>query len=460
MKNHLSRRAFLRYLLFGGALPYLPKRLFANLYQNQPTVIIVGAGVAGLTAGQTLRDMGYSVIILEARERYGGRIWTARQAPHPPLDLGASWVHGIRNNPITALAKPLHISWAITDHDNRQYYLANDGWQDDATMEYYDTLYSALMDLTADISEDDDSLSLADAVDIALDELTDAAFDKTILRHLVQIDIENEYATDLNNLSAVYWDADEAFGGDDVLFPDGYDWLPAALADGLDIRYNTPVQIIRYDQNGVVLEANGTTFYADFALITVPLGVLKDGLIRFDPPLPSAKQRAIENLHMGVLDKLYLQFPHIFWDNSATWLSYIRPDFTGWREFLNLAPVINQPVLLGFIAGSAAIAMEARADTLVVDMALDVLQQLYGPNIPQPTYHRFSRWYNDVYSRGSYSSYGIHSSPADRRALEAPILGRLFFAGEATHSRYPATVHGALLSGRQAAQKIQATSAI
>lgn len=424
------------------------------------SVIVIGAGVAGLAAAKHLRDAGLHVTVLEARERIGGRVWTDRSLDGMALDMGASWIHGVRGNPITALADRLQVKRIPTDIDNMVVY-APDGTRIDADeAETYFELFESLMSAAYAVSENSDTdMPLSVAVrqgmlalrhDLSLEQ-------QQMLAYLINASIEHEYAGSADQLSAWWWDTAGAYAGGDVLFPDGYDWLPKHLADGLDVRLSTPVDKVEYGPSGVSVMAGTQTFSATYAVISVPLGVLKQASITFEPPLPTDKQAAIDALDMGVLNKLYLQFPRAFWDTDADWIGYVDSAQLGrWSECVNMHKVVNAPVLLVFNAATFGTETEALSDDELVAGAMSMLRLLYGPDIPEPVATLHTAWASDPYTYGSYSYYAVGSSPQDRAVLATSVEQALFFAGEATHIDHPATVHGALLSGQRAAREVLA----
>ncbi|MEM0982139.1 MAG: FAD-dependent oxidoreductase, partial [Cyanobacteria bacterium P01_H01_bin.58] len=265
-----------------------------------------------------------------------------------------------------------------------------------------------------------------------------------------------DWAADMSELSTHYFDEGEPSEGDEVIFPEGYDALIDHLATDLDIRLNEIVTHVDYSgAAGVTIAASSGTFKADRVIVTLPIGVLKAGTVTFEPALPTPKQAAIETLGAGVLNKVYLQFADAFWQRQTHWISYIsepKGEFTTW---FNLYQYTGEPILVAFNAGDFGRKIEAFTDDQIVDQAMQTLRRLYGETIPNPTDVQITRWLRDPFARCSYSFPTVGMTDETRADLAAPIDNRVFFAGEATHSGYPATVHGAYLSGQRAAKQLQ-----
>ena len=222
----------------------------------------------------------------------------------------------------------------------------------------------------------------------------------------------------------------------------------------MDIRLNQIVQSVEYGEAGVTVTTTQGIFEGDYAVITLPLGVLKSESVSFVPPLPVAKQAAIHNLGMSVLNKVYLHFPDVFWDTDAEWIGYLGERTGEWASALNLYAYTERPVLLLFNAGEYGLAIEDMSDEQIVQKAMDMLRAVYGENIPDPDGVLITRWGKDPFALGSYSSIYLGATPEDREALAESVENVLFFAGEATSTEFAATVHGALLSGQRAAQEV------
>ena len=194
---------------------------------------------------------------------------------------------------------------------------------------------------------------------------------------------------------------------------------------------------------------------ADRVVVTLPLGVLKKGSVVFRPALPESKRLAIARLGMGLLDKLWLRFPRAFWgarDNDL--IGFVGANRGAWAETVDFQHVLGKPVLLCFQAGSVARTAEALPDDRIVASAMEWIRAAFGSDAPDPVASQRTRWAADPFAFGSYSFFANGSTPRDVEALAASVGGRVFFAGEATSSNHPATVHGAFASGLRAAQEL------
>ncbi len=420
---------------------------------RQADILVIGAGMAGLSAAHRLQKQGRSVILLEARHRIGGRVWTDTSLGLP-LDLGASWIHGIHGNPLTKLADAAGAQRIVTDYENTILYDTNGMRLSEANRQETERLFE---ELTAQIAawqnnfENDTSLQAAIDRWIADKRLSESAIRRLLF--MVNTSIEHEYAADVKDLSLYWFDSAGEYSGDDVIFPGGYSQLSNFLAQGLDIRLGHLVQVIETDSKGVKAHTRQGIFHAKRAIVTLPVGVLQREAVQFIPKLPASKKKALAGLGFGVLNKVYLQFPHVFWDTNAHLLNYISAQKGRWCEWLNLAALTGAPILLAFNAGEYGLDIEARSDKEIITEAISTLQIIYGKTLPAPQGWLITRWRRDPLSGGSYSSLRPGADPQIYASLAEPVNGQLFFAGEATHSKHPATVHGAYLSGLRAAEE-------
>lgn len=414
-------------------------------------VLVLGAGIAGLAVARTLTDKGLSVIILEARNRVGGRMWTDSSLGLP-LDLGASWIHGVEGNPITKLAKQFGAKTAPTDDENGIMFAADGSELPEDEFARMEALFEEVYEKVVERSVmSDGDMPLQNIFDRVISSGDFSETDLRRLNYYIHLVTALEYGADAKDLSAWWWDQDEEFDGEEVIFPGGYNQITDGLARGLDIRLGTVVNTVRYGADGVEVETSAGSFVADKAVVTFPLGVLKQASVKFEPPLPGPKQEAIERLGMGVLNKVYLKFPEVFWGEEVETISYVGEELGEWNDWLSYVPFTGEPVLMAFHGGDKGFEIEGLSDDEVRAGAMKTLRVMFGDDIPEPEGILVTRWGKDPFAFGAYSHIPPFASGDDYDALFAPVDDVLFFAGEATSREYPSTVHGAYLSGIAAA---------
>ncbi|XP_018323683.1 lysine-specific histone demethylase 1A [Agrilus planipennis] len=352
---------------------------------------------------------------------------------------------------------------------------------------------SSLRDLSVCAKEWDQLQEQAKEIEDKLKELESnppsdvylSSKDRQILDwHFANLEFAN--ATPLSNLSLKHWDQDDdfEFTGNHLTVRNGYSCVPVALAEGLDIKLNAAVKKIEYHNKGVevtVFNARNpnltNTYHADVVLCTLPLGVLKLATtpstgqlntVQFVPPLPDWKTSAIQRLGFGNLNKVVLCFERIFWNPQANLFGHVGSTTASRGELFLFWNLYKAPVLLALVAGDAAAIMENVTDDVIVGRCIAVLRGIFGQQgVPQPKETVVTRWRADPWSRGSYSFVAVGSSGSDYDLLASPVIPpnaqgqsvttgtpRLFFAGEHTIRNYPATVHGAFLSGLREASRI------
>nr|WP_241524302.1 NAD(P)/FAD-dependent oxidoreductase [Mycobacterium paraense] len=446
----MSRREFLAATtsLAGGGLAAAcasgPPPAADTLSDNK-AVLVVGAGMAGLAAARILADAGWPVRVIEARDRIGGRVHTDRDWG-VPLEMGASWIHGTTDNPLMELARQARAQLAPTD-----YY----GWAKLAVdprlprLDYDpDTWRTFVKRARGHV----DGGSLGAAVDAAAARAGLSDADRAQLGFYVTTEIEDEYAAGADHLSANTFDHGDYAGGDQDVVTNGYDALPRLLAEGLQIELKTPVTAIARREGSVVVRAKDRSFEGPAAIVTVPLGVLKSGAIAFDPPLPDPQLRAVNALGFGVLSKSFFRFSRRSWDVENAFYQYIGAEPGAWSQWFSL-PSAAGPIVLAFNAGERGRWAESASPTELMSSALPVARRLFGDDVSAVEV-RSSNWATDPYALGSYSFHAPGSGLSDRRRLAEPIGDRLYLAGEAVGVNNPATVTGAVVSGRTAAAQL------
>lgn len=411
-------------------------------------VIVVGAGVAGLAAARRLRQAGHRVTILEARGRLGGRVVTS-DAVGVPIDLGAAWIHGDDGNPLTKLAEEAGARTVPTDWDSLAVY-GPDGVIDAEAVDDADAAWESVSGELEDLQDG------AGVKESLLDGLVDVAGRRALADPLARWTIDSyvtsDYGADPSDLSLRYFNQDEAFDGDDLIFPRGYRPLIQTLADGTPVKLRQRVRAIARDKGGVTVTTDDRAHTADHVIVTVPLGVLRANAIAFDPPLPPATTNAIQRLRMGCLNKVVLRFPRVFWPREVEVFGLVGDQPI--PHFVNALTFTGEPILIGLIGGRSARERERLSDAVTIREARAALASSFGVEVPEPSGALITRWSHDQLAYGSYSYPATGSTPADREALASSIGGRIHFAGEATHVDYFATVHGAYLSGLRAADEI------
>ncbi|MCA9539374.1 MAG: FAD-dependent oxidoreductase [Myxococcales bacterium] len=462
MRSGWTRRGLLRALAAALAAPALagcsggPRAASAGAKPVGETrsVIVVGAGIAGLAAAQRLIARGVErVVVLEARDRIGGRLHSVTR-DGMTYDMGASWLHGIDSNPLVALVDDLGLRRVVTDYDARTDYDRSGREVDD---DYEDRL-TALLEAIEALAEAGPDRSLREVFDEALRRSGASATEAEIMRYALNVEVECEFGASADALSAQCFDEGVEYEGDDAIIPAGYSRLAESLAAGLDVRLGQVVTAVEVLDGGVEITANGEVFLADRAIITLPHGVLQAGVVEFSPVLSSAKLRAIGRLHSGLLQKVWLRFDEAFWHEAGddVFIGYRGGDgrFEEWLDLSAVPGLEGTPVLLALNAGTVAEAYEAMTDDAIVADAMQALRVIFGDDIPVPSDALVSRWGQDAFSRGAYSSLGVGACREDRVAMAAIEHGRLHFAGEATSVDNPSSAQGAWASGLRAADEV------
>jgi len=454
IKNAMNRRDFLKLLaaISLGLQSARGKAHASNRFSGR-RVIVIGSGLSGLAAARELQRNGVDAVVLEARDRVGGRVWTSTKWTDAPLDMGASWIHGLKGNPLTRLADEIGTPRVETTYDRSMVYATNGKPFSAVEDKKLQQLSKIISDILRRAQSRDPDHSILEVVQPLLLKYKDSPESFSLIQYILSSEFEQEYSGAVERLSAHWFDDAKEYGGGDVLFLKGFAVVCDYLAKELRIERSQVVNAIHWDGAEARVHTDKAEFRADQVVITLPLGVLKAGSVRFEPGLPSGKKEAIAKLGMGVLNKCYLRFDEVFWPEDVDWLGFVSTRRSDWDTWVSLQRTAKLSVLMGFTAADRGREIESWSDQRIVTSAMKSLKTKFGAKTPDPIDYQITRWASDPYSRGSYSYNALGATPQMRDELMKPLANRLFFAGEATSRKGFGTAHGAYLSGLQAAKK-------
>jgi monoamine oxidase len=414
-----------------------------------PDVVVIGAGMAGITAARDCARAGIDVVVVEAQTRIGGRVHTARDFGEHPVEQGAEFVHTaeadtwpeihaagfetIECDPGSGFELSVDGRWSPELFGDPSLARLGDLLQD---VDSYTGPDRTVAELLADRHLEGPARALADQM-LTLHPLGDAD-------QLSVLGLRDDRVTDLER-------------GCDWRLAAGYDALPAHLATGLDVRVGFTVTDVRWDRDGVAVTAGaGESIRARAGVCTLPVGVLKAHTVRFEPDLPAAKWRALDGLEMGAVLKLLYRFREPFWNPELTMLGCDGPVRLYWTPLYGRADA--EPVLTAYVTGHRARALSAMPEAEAARVGLADLDRLFPGRRPSALVEAWRRvdWCTNPWTRGGYS-FVRYGGAGARAALADADTGNLFWAGDGTSTTTIASVvHAAYASGRRAAAEVTA----
>jgi monoamine oxidase len=403
-------------------------------------VAIIGAGAAGLGAADALKDSGLSVIVLEARDRTGGRGHTIMAAPDIIFDLGCGWLHSADQNSFVAIAEQLNFEIDRTLPPWRERAVGKAFPQEQrmefirALDEFYDRAEQAAKQTRK--SGRDSAANLCLEPGNRWNPMIDAISTYINGCELDQVSISDMDAYEDTNIN---WRIRRGYGA-----------LMAAYGAQLPLALNCQVTRIDHSQKRVRIETSKGALTARQVIVTVPTNLIADEAIRFHPALP-AKVDAAAGLPLGLADKVMLALdePSGLPKDGNLRGATMRTEM----GTFHLRP-FGQACIEGFYGGRFAQALEDAGDGAIAAQSIDEIASFLGNDIRRKLRPlQESRWAHDPFARGSYS-HALPGHAGKRAVLAAPVDGRLFFAGEATSPNFFSTAHGARDSGERAAREV------
>jgi len=425
----LSRRLFLSMLLAGTALP---------ARAADPDVVIVGAGVAGLAAAKSLMAANRSVLVVEARERIGGRAVTDSTTLGFPFDLGAQWIEAGKTNPAMAILREMNAR-PVPDRQEQAIYIAGT----EAPKEEYARFEKIAVDASRKLVE-----ALKKAADVPIGRVLVAQDPLERLAYAMVGPLEA--GIELGELSA------RDFLRQPEVEPqysvaEGLGTLIARWGAKVPVKLGT--RVVRIDSTGtqvLVVTTNGQLM-AKTVIVTVPAGVLAAGPFGFAPQLSAARREAIVQLPMALYNKVALSFGRKVIDAPAgrSVIGLTRND----QAFDAVVRPYNRDAAIVFVGGAQARQIEEEGTGAALAFAMSAVAEIYGNDLRGLLARSaVTRWGKDPFARGSWSM--ATPGNADKRlVLAQPHHDRVFFAGEATDPVWATRVGGAYASGLRAARE-------
>jgi len=435
-----------RRLILGGMASLVAWPAWPQSIPSNPDVVIVGAGIAGLTAAKTLLAAGKSVVIVEAADRIGGRAYTESSTFGAPFDHGCSWITAANENPFKKIAEKS--GFELQNHTGASEALYVDSHRATSSeRKAYNKGWSAVERALAKAGNQ--------GLDVPASSVmpTDVDYSGVAQTWIGPMD----WGVDFDFLSTKdYWMAADAEPS--YMVPKGLGAVVARFGHGLPVQLNTRVTGIDWGGKGVTVKTSRGQIAAKACIITVSTGVLGAGHIRFTPKLPEHKQQAIANLPMGLLAKITLQFDGDrlgFIPNQ--WLTYKVPNKMPAEACYFVTWPFGYNYMVGFVGGSFGWELSGAGTDAAVDFALGEVVKMAGSKTRTHFVKgHLTQWADNPNTLGAYAAV-LPGEYEAREDLARPVEDKLFFAGEAMGGAYVALCAGAYKSGEATAERLMAS---
>jgi monoamine oxidase len=441
MRQHLSRR----HVLALGAAAASVRPVRAAPSQN-PDVVIVGAGIAGLAAARVLIAGGRSVTVLEASPRIGGRVFTDIATFGVPFERGAAWIHGADENVMTGLAR--YYGFDTMDDEPQEILYVGSKRATPVDQANYGRAYQALGEGIGATAHEGEDMAASAAMPATL-PAEQAAWLPTAAAAIGPL----EAGVDLEAMSVQDWhdreDKEPKAG-----VRQGYGMLAGRMADGLPVAANTRVDRIKVAADMVEVTTDRGSLRARAALVTVSTGVLASGRITFDPVFDGELQKALTGLPMGLITKMALHFEQKSPAVEFPWNATVVPQVKGERGHSFLMRPMGLPMAICLVGGSLAWDMATQPAAVGIDFARDRLRVVLGSNADKGFRRAaITDWATNPHTLGAFTA-PLPGAAGGRAKLDEPIAERVFLAGEAQGGARCQSVEGAYESGGKVAAKM------